>query len=125
MKLKKSKSELAKVVFEAMNARELSIAEPFLKEDVVFDFPGSGTMSGAKRVTLFIKVLLRKFPELTFTIREVIIAEERACTVWTNEGRYQDGNPYENSGMTLFHFEDDKISFMSDYFKNTSFTNKP
>lgn len=117
-----SKLNLAKVVFEAMNARDLSIAEPFLKEDVVFDFPGSGRMTGAKRVSLFIKVLLRKFPELTFTIQEVILAEERACTVWTNNGKYQDGSPYENSGMTLFHFEDDHISFMSDYFKDTSFT---
>ena len=119
-----NKSKLAKIVFEAMNARDLSIAEPFLEEDVTFYFPGSGRMTGAKKVSLFIKVLLRKFPELSFTIQEVILAEERACTVWTNKGKHQDGSPYENSGMTLFHFNDGKIAFMSDYFKDTSFINE-
>ncbi len=118
------RTELAQVVFKAMNSRDLSIAESLLHENVVFDFPGNGIMEGPKRVSLFIRVLLRKFPELTFTIKNVILDGDQACTVWTNKGKNLDGSLYENSGITLFHFSEGKITFMSDYFKNTSFVNQ-
>ena len=61
------------------------------------------------------------FPELEFNITEVITQTERACVVWTNRGKDIQGNPYANAGVTLFHFRDGKISFISDYFKDTSF----
>lgn len=118
------RTELAQIVFKAMNSRDLSIAEPLLHENVVFDFPGNGIMEGPKRVSLFIRVLLRKYPELTFTIQNVILDGDQACTVWTNKGKNLDGSLYENSGITHFHFSEGKITFMSDYFKNTSFVNQ-
>ena len=124
MRTTSERTELAQVVFKAMNSRDLSIAESLLHENVVFDFPGNGIMEGPKRVSLFIRVLLRKFPELTFTIKNVILDGDQACTVWTNKGKNLDGSLYENSGITLFHFSEGKITFMSDYFKNTSFVNQ-
>ena len=124
MRTVSERTELAQVVFKAMNSRDLSMAESLLHENVVFDFPGNGIMEGPKRVSLFIRVLLRKFPELTFTIKNVILDGDQACTVWTNNGKNLDGSLYENSGITLFHFSEGKITFMSDYFKNTSFVNQ-
>lgn len=123
MKPDNKNSELAQIVFKAMNSRDLSITGPFMNNDVVLDFPGSGRIGGYKRVLIFIKALLRRYPNLTFTIKDVITDKDRACTVWTNKGMHQDGSPYENSGITLFHFSGGKITLMSDYFKDTSFTN--
>ena len=123
MKSDNKNSELAQIVFRAMSSRDLSIAEPFMNNDVVLDFPGSGRIEGHKRVIIFIKALLRRYPSLTFTIKDVITDKDRACTVWTNKGMHPDGSPYENSGITLFHFSGGKITLMSDYFKDTSFIN--
>ncbi|PLX11977.1 MAG: hypothetical protein C0597_14210 [Marinilabiliales bacterium] len=66
---------------------------------------------------------MRKYKDLQFNVTEVILEDKKACVVWTNRGEYNDGTPYNNSGITLFHFKDDKVSFISDYFKNTSFIN--
>ena len=110
-------------VFDAMNAKEFSSFETNASEDICFDFPGVERMEGLKRVILFFKVLLRKYKELIFSVNDVIVDKDKACVVWTNSGVYLDGSPYKNSGITLFHFKDEKIHFISDYFKDTSFTN--
>ena len=88
---------------------------------MAFDFPGPGRIEGRKRVLIFLKALMRKYSSLTFKISDIIIEGNRSCAVWTNEGISVEGKPYKNSGITLIHFEDGKISFLSDYFKDTSF----
>ncbi len=92
-----------------------------MAENVAFDFPGAGRIEGSKRVILFLKALLRKYRVLTFIVSDVIIDGDKACAVWTNSGEHIDGKPYSNSGVTLIRFNDDKIVFLSDYFKDTSF----
>ena len=114
--------EIAVSVFEAMNTSEFSKFENNAAINISFSFPGTEKIEGAKRVILFFKVLLRKYKSLTFNVIDVILEDKKAVVVWINKGEYNDGELYENSGMTLFHFTDDKISFISDYFKDTSFT---
>ncbi|HAN19433.1 MAG: hypothetical protein A2X13_02045 [Bacteroidetes bacterium GWC2_33_15] len=118
-----SYKHLAQGVFDAMNKRDFSDMQMNISEDLVFDFPGAGRIAGAKRVILFLNALLRKYSTLTFSVSEIFIDAERACAIWTNQGEYKDGKLYSNSGVTIFHFSGGKISFMSDYFKDTSFTN--
>ncbi|HUS86504.1 MAG TPA: nuclear transport factor 2 family protein [Bacteroidales bacterium] len=124
MENKPTGRELAELVFKAMNRRDFSILEPYLTEDVVFDFPGAGRIEGFKRVLIFLKALLRKYPVLVFDVSEVIIDEDRMCAIWTNEGKDIDGNSYSNSGNTVLNLSEGKITFISDYFKDTSFANK-
>ncbi|MCD4833457.1 MAG: nuclear transport factor 2 family protein [Bacteroidales bacterium] len=118
-----SYKEIALSVFEAMNTSNFSEFEKNAADDLSFDFPGAGRVEGVKRVILFFKILLRKYNKLTFTVSDVIVENKKACVVWTNKGEEKDGKPYKNSGITLFHFTDDKVSLISDYFKDTSFIN--
>ena len=113
--------QLTRSVFTAMNSRDFSELEQNITDNVAFDFPGAGRIDGKKRVILFLKALQRKYPRLVFTISEIIISSDRSCAVWTNDGVSSEGNPYRNSGITLLHITDGKISFISDYFKDTSF----
>jgi ketosteroid isomerase-like protein len=115
-------ARMAEAVFTAMNTRDFEDYEQLITDDVVFDFPGAGRAEGSRRTLLLMKSLLRKYPRLQFRISEVITQADRACVVWTNEGEDLKGNPYTNAGITLQHFRDGKICFISDYFKDTSFT---
>ena len=114
-------TNLTNSVFDAMNTRDFTVLEKNVTDDVAFDFPGAGRIEGSKRVILFLKALLRKYPRLTFSVSEIITDRQKACAVWTNEGENSEGKLYANSGMTLLHFNDAKIVFISDYFKDTSF----
>ncbi len=113
--------DTARSLFKAMNTRGFQEFENLVSEDVVFDFPGAGRIAGIKRVLVFLKALLRKYPKLTFTVSEIITDNQKACAVWTNKGEDADGNPYSNSGLTLLYFSGNKLTFISDYFKDTSF----
>lgn len=115
------KQELISALFNAMNTRDFSMLEDQVTQDVVFDFPGAGRIKGTKRMFIFLKALLRKYKTLIFTVHEVLIDKQAACAIWTNKGKHPEGHDYINSGITLFHFTGDKISFLSDYFKDTSF----
>jgi ketosteroid isomerase-like protein len=114
-------SEMTTAVFLAMNSRDFTNLEQCIKDEVAFDFPGVGRTEGSRRTLLLLKSILRKYPKLQFTVTETIIQGDRACAVWTNEGVDSNGNPYANSGITLLHFSEGKITFISDYFKDTSF----
>jgi len=113
--------ELITTLFHCMNTRDFTNLEIRMTDDAVFDFPGAGRIEGAKRIIIFLKALLRKYKTLTFTVHEMITDKEASCAVWTNKGEHTEGHAYANSGVTLFHFSGGKISFISDYFKDTSF----
>lgn len=108
-------------LFAAMNQRDFSLVEGHLDETVVLDFPGSGRIEGKRKVLLFLKALLRKYPRLEFHLEEILVDGPRACAVWWNEGGRRDGISYRNRGVTLVHVEEGRIRFISDYFKDTSF----
>lgn len=109
------------LIFEAMNTKNMAILEPVLSDDVVFDFPGAGQVAGKKRVMVFLKALLRKFPDIIFQVQDVIADHDKACIVWTNSARLDTSEPYRNSGVTLVHCDMGRITCISDYFKDTSF----
>ena len=111
------------VIFEAMNTKNLSLLEPHLAEDVIFDFPGTDRVIGKKKVLIFLKALLRKFPDIIFQVQDVIADHDKACVVWTNSARLDSDQPYRNSVVTLVQCTDNLITFISDYFKDTSFVN--
>lgn len=118
---KEEKSKLVIKFFEAINKNDFSGLENHAIENVKLDFPGVKTLDGFKRVTIFLKTLVRKYPGLTFTIHDTIVDENKACVVWTNRANEVNGEKYENAGITLFYIEEDKIVYLSDYFKDTSF----
>lgn len=107
-----------------MNNRDFSDIEGLLDENVCFDFPGVKRSEGIRKTRILLSALLKKYPELVFSVQDVIIDEDKGCVVWTNKGTDVNNSPYENSGITLLYFKAGKISFISDYFKDTSFTLK-
>jgi len=116
-----SNRRLAQAFMDALNKRDYSEFQKRITEGAALDFPGPGRIESQKKIISFIKALFRKFPKLEFTIHDVIVEKDRACIVWTNVGERNDGEPYDNSGITYMQMSDGKITFISDYFKNTSF----
>jgi ketosteroid isomerase-like protein len=116
-----SKHNLALAFVDAMNNRNHNEFSKYLKEDAALDFPGPGLIKTQTKIISFTKALFRRFPRLEFTVQDIIAEGDRACIVWTNEGKRYDGERYNNSGITLLHLSDGKIDFISDYFKDTSF----
>jgi ketosteroid isomerase-like protein len=117
-----TQKEIAVGIFHAINKRDFTEFAEYITEDLVFDFPGVDPIQGSKRVILFFNILFRKYKSLSFNVMDAMVDDEKACVKWNNSGELKDGTPYANNGVTWFQFSHGKISHMSDYFKDTSFT---
>jgi ketosteroid isomerase-like protein len=122
MKAKRlSNRELAEFVVSSMDKRDFTLYEKHVAEDAALDFPGSATVRGCRKIIVFLKAVLRKYPELQFTIENIIADKGWAAAVWSNKGKFKNGEPYSNQGVTLVKISAGKIVLISDYFKDTSF----
>ena len=124
MAISKTNLELSTMVFEAFNDRDFSIIEPWMDENIYLDFPGVKPVEGKRKFLIFTSALLRSYPRLIFSVHDILLDGDKSCIIWTNEGLDSFGKRYANRGVTLVEIRDGKISLLSDYFKDTSFTNK-
>jgi ketosteroid isomerase-like protein len=105
--------------FNFLNLRDLDRMKALLQEDARLDFPKTQPLLGLERILKFLHLLFRQYPELTFTLHRTIVQGNRGAVHWTNQGKNRRGEPYENEGMTLLEFDREKITYLSDFFKNT------
>jgi len=112
-------SSKAAQFFESLSAQNPGQMANFLKEDARFFFPKTQPLIGKERILKFFKILFRQYPELSFTVEQIIAQQDKVAVHWRNRGINRKNEPYENEGVTLFFFEDGLVSLMSDFFKDT------
>ena len=105
--------------FDVFDHRDLVKMGGVLTADAELFFPKTQPLVGEERIFKFLKILFRQFPELTFEIQRVILQGKWAAVHWTNKGMNRHKKPYQNEGVTLLEIQDDKIKFISDFFKDT------
>jgi ketosteroid isomerase-like protein len=105
--------------FDSVNRRDMKDMENLLTENAEFYFPKTQPLIGKKRVLRFFSILFRQYPQLSFGIQSVIIQGSRAAVHWKNRGVNRRNEPYENEGVTILEFAGGRISFISDFFKDT------
>ncbi len=105
--------------FEVFNSRNMEKMGDLLHPEAEFYFPKTQPLIGKDRILKFLKLLFRQYPELSFTVVRVICQEHQAAVHWTNRGMNRRKEPYANDGATILEFKDGKISYISDFFKDT------
>jgi ketosteroid isomerase-like protein len=105
--------------FELLNERNLEQLGESLAENAEFYFPKTQPLIGKERILRFFNILFRQYPVLTFRVRRTVIQGTWAAIHWTNQGRSRKDLPYENEGVTLLELEEDRIRWISDFFKDT------
>ncbi len=105
--------------FDALNGRDFTIIEDLLDTNAQLLFPKSQPLLGKKRILKFLRLLFRAYPQLVFSVQRIIRQENLAAIHWTNRGKNRHGEPYENEGVTLIETADNRICFISDFFKDT------
>jgi ketosteroid isomerase-like protein len=105
--------------FTCFNLRDLDRLKTLLQEDAWLYFPKTQPLQGIDRISKFLQILFRQYPELVFTVHRTIVQGIWGAVHWSNRGKNRRGEPYENEGVTLMEFEEEKIFYISDFFKDT------
>ena len=110
---------LLALLFAGLNQKNLDELSDELADDAVFLFPKTAPLVGKKKILSFMKVLIRRYPNLIFTLGRMTGDETLGAVEWTNHGNAKNGEPYENAGVTFLEVRDGKIAYISDTFKDT------
>jgi ketosteroid isomerase-like protein len=105
--------------FAAMSRQDLEGLGAQLHPAARFEFPKTRPLEGREEILRFFRILFRRYPELSFTVRRTVIQGSRAAVHWANAGSARDGAPYENEGVTLMEFDGAVVTWLSDFFKDT------
>jgi ketosteroid isomerase-like protein len=105
--------------FEAFNAHDVEGMGQLLASGAEFYFPKTQPLIGKKRILRFFNILFRRYPELSIEIQRIIRQGSLAAVHWTNRGVSRKKEPYQNEGVTILEMTADKISYISDFFKDT------
>ena len=114
-----SDKQLIDRFFEVFNHRDPARMVDLITPGAELYFPKTQPLLGKDRIFKFLKILFRQYPVLIFTIERVIMQDNQAAVHWTNKGMDRRKNPYQNEGVTIFEMQHGKISFISDFFKDT------
>ena len=117
--MKVSDKQLILEFFEVFNHRNTQKAGSLLNSDAELYFPKTQPIVGRDRILKFLKILFRQYPELTFNIQRLLQQGDHAAVHWTNQGMDRRNEPYQNEGVTLMQIQDGKLSYISDFFKDT------
>ena len=105
--------------FEMFNAHDVEGMGQMLAPEAEFYFPKTQPLIGKDNILRFFKILFRQYPQLSFEIQRIIRQGGQAAVHWTNQGVSRKKEPYQNEGVTIMEMTADKISYISDFFKNT------
>jgi ketosteroid isomerase-like protein len=105
--------------FDMFNRRELDKMAMLLDSHSELHFPKTRALVGEARILKFISILFKQYPQLQFEIQDIICQGNRAAVHWKNRGRNRKGEPYYNEGVSWMIFKDNRIQWMSDFFKDT------
>ena len=111
--------QLFHTFFEVLSHRATKEMRDLLSPDAKFYFPKTQPLIGRERILKFLSILFRQYPELTFKVQRIILQGDQAAVLWTNQGMNRRKEPYQNEGVTILEMQDGKISFISDFFKDT------
>jgi steroid delta-isomerase-like uncharacterized protein len=109
---------LVKSMFEAWEKGDFEAYKEVVAPEFVWHNPSSSTRPMSREETIkFGKMLHSAFPDVTFSIEELIAAEDRVISRFiirgTHEGEFQGipatGNKIEHSGIMISRIENGKI----------------
>lgn len=112
-------ADLIRHFFDVFNRRELDKMAALLDSQSELHFPKTRPLIGEERILKFINVLFKQYPQLHFEIQDIICQGSRAAVHWKNRGRNRKGESYSNEGVSWMVFKDNRIQWMSDFFKDT------
>ena len=117
---------MAPSVFDALNRHDLDALMDGWAEYGTYIFPGnlsiSGETKGKEAIRELLQKFLDKFPLINFTVKNIYIQNIFAlgstnviAVEWDVKYKNQEGEEFENSGVTIVHVEKGKAVPVREY----------
>ena len=108
-----------------LETRDLSLLERWFTHDAVLWVPPSAPIQGVRRIQAMFRVIFRMYREIHWKVIDVhSVGGSKYIYATESWGIIGDSHPYKNHIMSVIEFDDaGRISYLSDYFKDTAIFN--
>jgi limonene-1,2-epoxide hydrolase len=108
-----------------LESRDLERVEKWFAPDAVLWMPPTDPISGARRIAAMFRVIYRMYTEIHWAVQEVhSIGANRYIYATDSWGIIGSATSYKNHILSIIEFdEQDRIKYLSDYFKDTAIFN--
>ena len=104
-------------VEEIWNRGNLELLDEFMAPDAVYHNAGMPDITGKEAFKQVVMMYRTAFPDLHFTIEEVIVEENTSATHWASTGTHQGelmgipptGKKISITGISMAHYRDGKM----------------
>lgn len=117
--------DLANRFLAILGSGNLSPLRALFCEDVRFEYPGIGAITGRGKAVVLLKRIMSRFESLQFEATDFVEQDDKLCVIWKNDGWLKTGEAFHNEGVTVLNIRDGSISFVSDYFKQDRMDRQP
>jgi steroid delta-isomerase-like uncharacterized protein len=102
---------------EVWNKGNLDVVDEIYDADFVYHDPGAGEIRGCEGYKQFVAMYRTAYPDLQFTVEDVIAEEDKVVGRWSSGGTHQGemmgipatGKRVTSTGMSIFRCEGGKI----------------
>ena len=105
--------------YEGLNRGDLGPLTAHWDDDITFVFPGktriSGTYQGRHNAERCFWIIQQIMPDIKFEIVSVVDGPDTVIVEWIKRSTTVQGDVFENAGITVAEFRDDKVIAMRDY----------
>jgi len=118
VEVEKQNKELVKRMYEAFNTGDFEAYKEVVAPEYAWYFPSRSNKPVSREETIeFVKMLRNAFPDITYSIEELIAVEDRVISRFivrgTHEGEFQGfhatGNKIESGGIVMTRIANGKI----------------
>lgn len=118
----KNKETVRKLYEDCLNTGNLELLNQFISEDYVADIRGK-KIRGPSGFTETVREILHGFPDIRFTVEDLIAEGDMVVVKWTSQGTHTgsfmvfpaSGKQVANHAVAIYQFRDNKIIQSSVY----------
>lgn len=127
MSTKQHQANIRRFIEACLNQHNLANVDEFVAPTAIGHSP-TGTMQGIAEYRQFLAGYFTAFPDLHFTLNEVLVEGDTSVVHWAASGTHQGhlagipptGKPATNSGVTIDHWTNGKVQEEWIFFDNLS-----
>ncbi|KQR92675.1 hypothetical protein ASG01_12335 [Chryseobacterium sp. Leaf180] len=108
-----------------LNTLDINLIGEWFVDDSEIWIPPSKEIFGKRKILILFRAIFKRYSTLEWSVQNIFTLDENKFMYQTkSSGIMSDGRDYQNEICTIIHFSTSgKITFLSDYFKNTEIFN--
>jgi predicted ester cyclase len=109
MSIEENKAMMQRIWEELLNGGKTEKMNEFMATEYVYHGPGGHEIKGIEEMKRFSAWVHTSFPNMHFTVHDLIAERDRVVSFWTMKGTHKNNKQVEQQGVIISRFASGKV----------------